>query len=88
MKTFTKDPDSRLNYTFKWANWLDGDTISTSSWSADSGITVYSDSNDTNSTTVFMEGGTAGETYTVTNSITTAGGLVVDRSMQLQIQEK
>lgn len=87
-RRFTKDPDAVLDYGFDWTSWLDGDTISTSAWSADAGITVDSDSNNTTSTTVWLSGGTAGTTYEVTNQITTAAGRTDDRTIRIKVVER
>ena len=56
---FVKDPDEVLDYSIDWSTWLDSDTISSSSWTVESGITKDSDSNDTTSTTIWLSGGTA-----------------------------
>jgi len=73
---FVKEPNAVLDYTVDWSDWLGSDTISASSWSADSGITVVSSGHDDTSATVWLSGGTAGTTYEVVNQITTAGGRV------------
>lgn len=88
MKTFWKDPDSVLDYVIDWSDWLDGDTISTSSWSVDSGITLESDTNTTTTATAWLSGGTVGETYQCRNRIVTAGGRTVDRSIAVSIKER
>ncbi len=46
MRTFEKDPDAVLDYQFDWSKWLDGDTITDVSVSAEDGITVDSHSED------------------------------------------
>jgi len=46
MTRFLKDPDAVLDYGFDWSDWLaDGETISTSTWTVETGITKDSDSN-------------------------------------------
>ena len=88
MKTFTKDPSDVLDYTRKASKFLGSDTITTSTWTADSGITIDSSSNDTNSATVWLSGGTSGQTYTVTNRIVTAAGRTKEKSFQLKVEEQ
>lgn len=88
MKTFTKDSADTLDYAFDWAGWLAGDTISSSSWSATTGLTVASSSNTTTTATVFVSGGTTGTTYTVSNTIITAGQRTKQRSFLLTIEEQ
>lgn len=88
MKSFQKDPDDTLDYTVDWTDWLQGDTIDTSSFLADTGITINSNTNDTTSATVWLSGGSAGETYRITNRITTAGGRTRDRSFGIFCTER
>lgn len=35
-----KSPDGDLFYNFQWLEWVDGNTIDTSAWTADSGLTA------------------------------------------------
>lgn len=87
--TFTKDPDAVLDYTRSWADWLaDGETISTSTWIAESGITIDSDTNDTTTATVWLSGGTAGEDYELTNRITTSASRTDDRTFRIQCRQR
>lgn len=83
----TKDPDAVLDYQIDWSSWLDGDTIATSTWKVPSGIIKDSDTNDDTTATIWLSGGTAGESYEVTNSIVTAGGRENDRTMIIPIRE-
>ena len=88
MKRFDKDPNAVLSYTMKWSKWLGSDTISTSTWILEDGITNDSDSNTTTTATITLSGGTAGTNYTVTNRITTAAGLTEDRSWIFRVVER
>jgi hypothetical protein len=90
--SFQKDPDEVLDYRINWSRTLEAapassDTISTSSWAVTSGITVDSDSNTTTTATVFLSGGTAGVCYTITNTITTAGGRTFEASFTVWIRD-
>lgn len=69
-----KDPDGVIVYTWDWTDWLDGETISTSVFTVESGITNDDDSIVSGSlkTSIQLSGGTAGEKYLITNKITTA----------------
>lgn len=87
-QVFRKDPDAVLDYKIDWTDWLSGDTISASSWAAEAGITIDSDTNDTTSATVWLSGGTAGQVYEVTNHITTASGRADDRTLTFQVDER
>ena len=82
---WVKDADATLDYTVDWDDWLGSDTISTSTWTADSGITVDSSTNTTTTTTVWLSGGTAGESYTALNRIVTAGGRTEDRELLILV---
>jgi len=92
--TFDHDPDAKLDYGFDWNDkgWLGTDTINTSTWSitaidpAPDGatpLTLSTPTHDTTTTTVWVDGGTAGKAYTITNHIVTAAGREDDRSHQL-----
>lgn len=92
-----KDPDAVLDFVFDFAilGWLEsGESITAYTVTADAGITVESDSNDGTAITVWLSGGTAGETYAVTVHITTSvsdGGGVYreeDRTMYIKVQER
>lgn len=86
---FTKDPHAVLDYTVNWALWLpSGDTITTSTWTADTGITVDSSSNTTISATVWLSGGTISTSYNVVNRIVTAGGRTEDQTLVIRIASK
>jgi len=84
-ETWIKDPDAILDYTIDWGpNWLsDGETISTSTWIVPANITEDSDSNDDTTATIWLSGGVEGESYDITNRITTSAGRQDDRSFQL-----
>jgi hypothetical protein len=88
--TLLKDPDAKLNYTLNWSKWLDtGDTISSVSWiSENNAITVHSSTNTTTAATVILSGGKISKKYRITCRITTANGLIDDRSFWLQIRER
>lgn len=97
---FVKDPDAVLDYKFDWAastngsgtsDWLaSGETISSYTITADSGITVDSDTRtDTNtSVTVWLSGGTAGSTYDVACKIVTSDSRTDERTMKIVVQER
>jgi hypothetical protein len=96
LPTYTKDPSAILDYGHDWTEWMDeGDEITASTWAAapdaDDGGTLIT-SNPTfdaaGPTTVWLAGGVAGESYTVTNHITTAEGRQDDRSFKVKIKER
>jgi len=83
-----QDPSDNLDYTFDWTDWLAGDTIATSSWTAAAGLTEGVNANTTTTATVWLSGGTAGVSYVVTNTVTTAGGRTASRSFYVDIVER
>lgn len=86
---FVKAPEDILDFEWDWSVWLPtGDTIASVDWTADSGVTIEDSPASTNTTTnatVWLGGGTAGDTYNVTCQITTAAGRVSQWSQDLNI---
>lgn len=90
MRTFTKDPDEVLDYTFDWSGWLStGDTVADSSWFVDDDDLVistdYLPSFTSDTTTVWLEEGVLGTKYRLTNRVTTADGRIADRTVIIKI---
>lgn len=88
MKSFVKDPDATLDYTFNWGPWLDGDTISTSVWTLETPLSSVSESKTDTTATIFISGGTHLQDYSATNRITTVSGRTDDRTFTLRIRNK
>ena len=87
-----KDPDSTLDYVFDWYDNGNGflgttDTISSAAFTATTGLTVSSSSNSTQTATVWISGGTVGQTYTVNCRMTSAAGRIKDASFKMLIEE-
>lgn len=97
---FEKDPAGVLDYVFDFApltngrgdtDWLaSGDTISSKTVTAETGLTVDSSSitDSGTSVTAWLSGGTAGSVYRVTCQIVTAGGRTDERSIAIKIRNK
>jgi hypothetical protein len=84
-KDHKKDPDAVLDWIFDWNDWLaESETISSSSFIVDPGITVDSNSNTTKTAKVWLSGGTEGQVYRVTCRITSSEGRTDDRSFTLR----
>lgn len=85
----TKDPQSVEQFPINWADLLDriGDTISTSSWAADSGVVLDSDSNTTTTTAATVSAGNLDAVCRLVNTITTAGGLTFERTWVIEIRD-
>lgn len=100
LKTFTKDPDASLIYTFDWANngpndgsldddgWLQGAIINSYSFVVPAGLTNFIDSNTDTTTSVKLSGGRHGKDYIVTSRITTSGGETEDRSIKIKCRNR
>lgn len=84
-----KDPYAQLDYSLDFSNYLPtGDTISTITITAASGITVVSSSNTDTVATAIISGGTAGTIYNVEFKITTANALQDSRNFRIKVLEK
>ena len=92
-----KDPDSYLDYSIDWSDWLDGgDTLSTSTWTIEAitgdAAPLATDSDTLNTSlsiaTIFLSAGTAGNHYTVTNEIVTTNGLTDQRYFRIFVKER
>lgn len=80
-----KTPAEVLDYSLDWAGWLEGDTITSSQWTADAGLTVAGNSFTSQATTVWLDGGSAQERYRATNKIITAAGRTAERAINIHI---
>ena len=92
MATFfaVRDPDSILDYSIDWTEWLatTTDTISASTWIIPTALSTTNNSFGTATTIVWISGGTAGEVYDVTNRIVTYGGRTEDRTIEFTCIER
>ena len=86
---FTKDPQAKKDYTNDWsARLATGETITASSWTVETGLTQMASpapSFTDTTTTIWLEGGTAGVHYVVTNHVTTDQGREDDWSFTVQV---
>jgi hypothetical protein len=67
---------------------LGTDTIQSSTWTLPSGITKQSDSYITGVATIWIEGGTAGQTYPFSHTFVTTEGRTHNKFIDLRIQEQ
>lgn len=88
IRTWTKDPNAVLDYTLDWTKWLDGDTLSSATFTVPNGVTKDDESNDTTTATVWVSGGTAGTSYVIRCRVTTAAGRTEDRSFTLLVDDR
>ena len=90
-RTFIKDPGATLNYGFDWLaeGWLiGGDTLASATWTVPAGLTKVSETHTSTVATVVLSGGTVNTNYTVTCAITTANGLIDERSLLFQVRQR
>jgi hypothetical protein len=85
--TKNQDPSDRLDYTINWSRLLSGDTIVTSTWDVPTGIVAVNSVFSENATSVMLSGGTAGQSYEITNRITTVGDKIIERSFTLNVTQ-
>lgn len=86
---FTADPDSVLDYSVDWTAWLaEGETITSYTFTADTGLTVVSDSEADGVVTVWLTGGTAGRRYKVECQVTTDQDRTDERSFFLKVVDR
>lgn len=83
---FLKEPTEVLDYRIDWSDWLDGLTISTSTWAVPSGVTSEDETNTSTITLIRLSGGTWGETYELQNTIVASNGETETRSILIKIQ--
>ena len=84
-----KDPYAVLDYSLDFQNWMpSGDTITSISVTADSGITIDSSTNTDYIATAYISGGTAGIIYNIEFKIVTTNGLQDSRNFRIKVIER
>ena len=78
-------PSDVLDYKFDWTSELGNDTISSSEWSVDAGMTIDSDTHNDSIATVWLSGGVSGSVYKAVNKITTANARTISRSLAIRV---
>ena len=93
---FQKDPNAVLDYCFDWTTGTDtedpwlatGETITTHTITVPDAITKDSDSESAGIVTVWLSGGTAGETYDILCRIVTSLGRTDDRTITIEVYNR
>ncbi len=89
LATVFHDPNETEPFRIDWSYWLDqGETISSSSWSLDSGPTASATAFDDTTATMTITGGTVGNVYKATNTITTSAGRTYQRTIAIDVRSK
>lgn len=88
MNTFTKQSTELLDYKLDFSEWLaGGDTISSTDETIPDGLTLDKKVTDSTMVTLFIKGGTDGETYKVTSKVTTTSGLIKEVDFQIKVKD-
>lgn len=85
-----KDPEEVLDYSVDWTARLAGDTIAscTATLLSAAGVTIDITSNTTTTTTVWLSGGTIGQTAVVKFHIITGANREMERTISVRIESK
>lgn len=76
-----------LDYSVDFSGDLvDGDSIASSVWQSDVGLTLSNESHTSSATTVWVSGGDAWFVYNVVNTVTTTGGRVIAKRLVFTIK--
>lgn len=81
-----QSPNDINAYSIDWSADLVSATILSSTWTSDAGITLSSQTSDASTATTKIEGGEAGKSYRVTNSITSSVLETFEDSFYIRIQ--
>lgn len=81
-----KAPEAVKDYGIDWRKWVaTGVTLVTSIWEVPIGITNDTDSISGLYTLIRLSGGTAGETYTLINKVTSSVGELEPRAIEVRV---
>jgi hypothetical protein len=87
-----EDPSADLDYCVDWTPWLQaGETIATSTWVVPAPLTQdgsHAPSIAGGKTTIWLTGGTAGQSYVVANHITTSQGRQDQRTFTVYVEAR
>lgn len=89
--SYVKDPGDRKDYTIDWRAELaahGNDAISSSTWTVETGLTqaTPAPSSAGGLTTIWLSGGALDQDYTVTNTVSTTGGRILERSFEVLVR--
>lgn len=91
MSEYIHDPQATLDYTFDWSTlgWLaDGETIATATVTAQTGLTIDSQTTGSEAVTVWIStDGTLGD-RTLACRITTSAGRTDERTINLDVRNR
>jgi len=83
-----KDPNATKDYELDFGDWLkDGDALATADWTVPAPLEQVNQGLTATLAFVTIGGGVIGQTYEIVAHITTANGLIDDKSFRLVIRE-
>jgi hypothetical protein len=91
MRTFTKDPQAKLDYGWDWTEWLGTDSIQSATVTVspnDGSLHVVNTTTSGTKVVAVVSGGNPGQRYALTCHITTTGGLEDERTIYLDIHDQ
>jgi hypothetical protein len=85
-----KDPNALLPFAVDWSAWLtaENDTADSFTWIVPDGLVKEDEQADGGKATVWLSGGVDGKNYAVVCRLTTTGGRVDDRTMQINVRQR
>lgn len=84
-----RSPGTTADYAQDWSALLGVDTIATSTWVVETGLTIANEANTTTQATAdITTPAQAGQVLKITNTITTAGGNKFEESWFITVQDK
>lgn len=87
MPSFRLSPDGLADFPLDWSrDLLSGETISASEWTVPDGLTEGTTSIGSDTTTIWLSGGTVGTIYPVRNVITTSAGRQFEQTIHIQCE--
>jgi hypothetical protein len=86
LASYDKNPSDVLDLSIDWTDWLDGDTLTGSTWD-DGGLTVVTSSYTATESTVRVSGGADGSEYWLENTITTSAGRTEVKTLRVVVSE-
>ncbi|MBT7081600.1 MAG: hypothetical protein HN842_11825 [Gammaproteobacteria bacterium] len=89
MKKFTQQPNDVLDYDIDLSEWVaTGDTITSTTASADTGLTVSVSNGTTTTPKIWCSGGADGTSYKVTVTVVTNDGRTKEIDFRLSVREE
>jgi ribosomal protein S28E/S33 len=83
-----KDPDELLDYEVNWAARLGTDTISSVAWTVPDGIVKEDEAATGAVVSIWLSGGTEGQSYNVGCRVLTTGGRTYDETIVLPVRSR